>query len=191
MPLSAAPAAEGAAPAPADAAAAAPAPAPSPAAGKTKGKDKGKPAEPAPALPFAPTAGHSVTAYGGQLYVLGGHTKVWSQAAPGKHHVDPHALSLRVSCQGCPRRHAGQQDALQCDPAPGCPLCGHDADSELLTLCVQAKGPAAMNLRVIDLATRTVHVPEVKGTVPPARGGHTVRLEPCNGPRRAARQPVS
>ncbi len=76
VPLSAAPAAEGAAPA--DAAAAAPAPPPIPAEGKGKGKDKGKPAEPAPVLPFAPTAGHSVTAYGGKLYVLGGHTKVRS-----------------------------------------------------------------------------------------------------------------
>ncbi len=58
-------------------------------------------------------------------------------------------------------------------------------------MCVQAKGPAAMGLRVIDLAARTVHVPEVNGTVPPARGGHTVRIELCIGPAQAARQPVS
>lgn len=39
----------------------------------------------------------------------------------------------------------------------------------------QAKGAATMSLRVVDPAARTVTEPEASGTVPPARGGHTVR----------------
>ncbi|PNW86136.1 hypothetical protein CHLRE_02g074650v5 [Chlamydomonas reinhardtii] len=107
---------------------------------------------------FPPTAGHSVTAWNGKLYVLGGHTKAKGAATMSLRVVDPAARTVTEP-----------EASGTVPPARG----GHTAtligDKVWVFGGEDGSRRALADVFVLDLASLTWSTPEVSGKAPPPR----------------------
>ncbi|KAG2425945.1 hypothetical protein HXX76_013318 [Chlamydomonas incerta] len=107
---------------------------------------------------FPPTAGHSVTAWNGKLYVLGGHTKAKGAAAMALRVVDPVARTVTEPAASgtVPPARGGHTATLIGDKV--WVFGGEDGSRRALA-----------DVFVLDLASLTWSSPEVSGKAPPPR----------------------